>query len=196
MLRALARKEEGREALIFVPFCDVIERNVPFVCTVAFGAKPLPKINTETGTVEVGFTPRLPGETETIVGLVAAITSWVGVVVLAPGPGLFTEISPEPKLWRSFAVSVTCRVVLFTKVVGRSVPLYSTTELASKPLPVTVTVAGAPCGTLRGDRPVTLGVGLITRNLVAADEPPPGEGFDRTRLISCPAASAAAGTAT
>jgi hypothetical protein len=62
------------------------DRNkVPFACTVAFAAKPLPETLIELGTLEEGLTATLDGLTERMVGTVAAITSSVGVVLLPPG---------------------------------------------------------------------------------------------------------------
>jgi len=69
-----------------------------------------------------------------------------------------------------------------------------TTELASKPLPFTVMTASAPWGTTRGESPVTAGVGLLTEKSTGAEFPPPGVGFERTTVATCPAASADAGT--
>jgi hypothetical protein len=74
--------------------------------------------------------------------------------------------------------------------------LYITTEFASNPLPLTVMVAGTPCGTLRGESPVTAGVGLIMEKLDGLELPPPGDGFESTKFATCPAVSADAGTAT
>src|SRR5260370_8699595 len=112
----------------------------------------------EVGTLEEVLTATPDGLTDTMVGTVAAITNSVGVVLLPPGPGLLTEICPEPKLCRSAAVSETWSVVPLTKVVWRPAPLYMTTDFASNPVPLTLMVAGTPWGTLRGESPVTAGV--------------------------------------
>jgi hypothetical protein len=47
-----------------------------------------------------------------------------------------------------------------------------------------------------GERPVSAGVGLVIEKLAAAESPPPGAGFEATKLAVCPAASAEAGTVT
>jgi hypothetical protein len=193
---AAAKKVDARETVMFVPFWLVTGTKVPFACTVAFAAKPLPEILIELGTLEEVLTATLDGLTERMVGTVAAITSSVGVVLLPPGPGLLTDICPDPKLCRSAAVSETWSVVPLTKVVGRAAPLYNTTEFASNPLPLTVMVAGTPWGVLPGESPVTAGVGLIIEKLDGSELPPPGEGFESTSFATCPAASADAGTAT
>src|ERR1700753_3645312 len=101
---AAAKNVDASEIVMLVPFWLVTGTKVPFACTVAFAAKPLPEILIEVGTLEVVLTATLNGLTETMVGAVAAITSSVGVVLLPPGPGLLTEICPEPKLCRSAAV--------------------------------------------------------------------------------------------
>jgi len=49
-------------------------------------------------------------------------------------------------------------------------------------------------GTLCGESPVTAGVGLMIEKLDGAELPPPGVGFESTRFVTCPAASAEAGT--
>jgi hypothetical protein len=49
-----------------------------------------------TGTLDEVLTGTADGLMERIVGVLAAITSSVGVVLLPPGPGLLTEICPEP----------------------------------------------------------------------------------------------------
>src|SRR4030081_3928503 len=191
---AAAKKVEATETVMFVPFWLVTGTKVPLACTVAFAAKPLPKMLIEVGTLEEVLRTTPDGLTETMVGTVAAITSSVGVVLLPPGPGLLTETCPKPKLRRSAAVSTTWSVVPLTKVVGRASPLYITKEFASNPLPLTVMVAGTPWGTLRGESPVTAGVGLMIEKLDGSELPPPGDGFESTRFATCPAASADAGT--
>lgn len=193
---AAAKKVDARETVMFVPFWLVTGTKVPFACTVAFAAKPLPEMLIGLGTLEDVLIATLDGLTERMVGTVAAMTSSVGVVLLPPGPGLLTEICPEPKLCRSAAVSETWSVVPLTKVVGRAAPLYVTTEFASNPLPLTVIVAGTPWGVLLGESPVTAGVGLMIENLEGSELPPPGDGFESTRFATCPDVSADAGTAT
>lgn len=80
------------------------------------------------------------------------------------------------------------------KVVGRAAPLYITTEFASKPLPLTVTIAGIPWGTLCGESPLTIGSGLMIEKLDTVELPPPGVGLESARFATCPAANADAGT--
>ena len=67
-----------------------------------------------------------------------------------------------------------CSCVALTNVVLRDAPFQRTTDEATKPVPVTVSVkAEAPAGTLAGDSEVTVGGGLtpastVTTGLVAA----------------------------
>lgn len=187
---ALAKNVDARDTVIYVPLWPTIGTKTPLACTVAFVANPLPEMLITVGALVL--TATLDGLTEEMVGLVAATTSSVGVVAVPPGPGLLTEICPVPKLCRSAAVSATWSVVPFTKVVGRSTPLYITTEFASKPLPLTVITAGVPWETVFGESSFTSGTGLVIEKLDAPELPLPG--VESTRSTTCPAASADAGT--
>jgi hypothetical protein len=111
-----------------------------------------------------------------------------------PGPGLFTVICALPRLFTWSAVSDTCSVVLFTKVVGTAVPFHKTEEFDSKPLPEIVMLAAVACGTLLGESPVICGVGLMTEKFIAVDAPPPGEGLVTVTGASTPPVNAEAGT--
>lgn len=53
--------------------------------------------------------------------------------------------------WRSVALSTTFSCVALTKVVGRGLVFHNTTDVLTKPVPVTViVVAGLPGGRMRG----------------------------------------------
>jgi hypothetical protein len=62
-----------------------------------------------------------------------------------------------------------------------AVPLKVAVEEERKLVPVTVTVcAAAPATAEEGDIDATVGAGVFTVKLTAADEPPPGAGFVTT----------------
>lgn len=98
-------------------------------------------------------------------------------LVEAPGAGLLTASEPVAGFWRSAALRVPCNVVTLTKVVGRGEPFHKTTEFVSKPLPVSVTVAAWPVGSVDGVIAVMTGTGLFTAKLTVLETPPPGAGF-------------------
>lgn len=117
-------------------------------------------------------------------------------LVEAPGPGLLTVSEPVPWFCKSAALRATVNVVEFTNVVGFAAPFHITAEFASNPVPVTVTVAGAPGGTYRGVTALIAGAGLFTVNVVIPDVPPPGAGFcTLIWAIELPAKSAAGSVA-
>jgi len=125
---------------------------------------------------------------------------WVTVstalpLVDPPGPGLFTVNEPVAALSKSAAVNITCNATALTKTVGRGEPFHRTTELASKPLPVNVMVAGAPVGTSLGEIAERTGSGLVTFKGVCPDAPPPGEPFVTVTMFAELPAMLGAGSA-
>jgi hypothetical protein len=107
-----------------------------------------------------------------------------GVLVDCCGPGLLTVSEPTPWLCRSAALSCTCSVAPLTKLVARGAPFQRTTEFVSNPVPVNVTVAATPGGTLRGEIVPITGTGLFMSYVTAADVPPPGAGFATVTMSS------------
>src|SRR3989454_1016756 len=84
--------------------------------------------------------------------------------------------------------------VALTKVVVRAAPFQRTPEPFTKLLPLTVKVnAASPVVALVGDTDVSVGAGLLTENVCAADVPPPGVGVSTvTGTLAAVAMSAAA----
>src|SRR3989454_551024 len=84
--------------------------------------------------------------------------------------------------------------VALTKVVVRAAPFQRTPEPFTKLLPLTVKVnAASPVVALVGDTDVSVGAGLLTENVCAADVPPPGVGVSTvTGRLAAVAMSAAA----
>jgi len=67
--------------------------------------------------------------------------------------------------------------VLLTKVVARAAPFHCTTDDAAKLLPLTVSVkAGPPALALLGASELSVGAGLPSVKIWAAEVPPPGAG--------------------
>jgi len=115
-------------------------------------------------------------------GLFAAVMVKVrGFDVPPPGVGLVTVTEGVPVLATSLAgmAAVTC--VALTKVVVRGLPLKFTSELLTKPVPVTVRVkAPELAATVEGCSLVIAGTGLFAAVMVKVrgfDVPPPGVGL-------------------
>src|SRR5207237_5724910 len=86
-----------------------------------------------------------------------------------------TEAVPVAAMSAAGIAAVSC--VALTKVVVRAAPFHCTVAPFTKPLPVSVSVKPAPPTiALAGDSDVSVGAGLFTANVCAADVPPPGAG--------------------
>ena len=84
-----------------------------------------------------------------------------------------------------------------TKVVVRAAPFQVTTELETKPLPLTVTVEPPlMVVTVLAEIPEICGAGLLIVNVAALEVPPPGAGFTTTTCAVPALAKSAAVTAT
>jgi hypothetical protein len=179
-------------AVTRVALPNVVVRGAPFHSTVAPETKFVPS------TVSVNAAPpavALLGVSAVIVGADAA-----GAVIVngratdspPPGLGVNTVTEAVPAAVISPAPTVACSWEPPTYVVARSAPLHLTTELVTKPLPVTVRVkAGLPAATLLGVKVVTAGTGgtgAIVNDRAAADSPPPGLGVN-TVTEAVPAAA-------
>ena len=119
-----------------------------------------------------------------------------------PGAGLTTVTMAVPLVTTSEAgtEAVSCDALAY--VVFSAVPFHSTSEEATKSLPLTVSVkAGEPAAAVAGERDETAGTGLtaVIVNVTALDVPPPGLGvttvtstvptvpnaLDNTCAVSC-----------
>src|SRR5688572_6730329 len=92
------------------------------------------------------------------------------------------------------SAALTCAVscVASTKAVGRLPPLKRTTELLTKPLPLTARVKGPlPAVLLVGEMPLSVGTGLFTLKARTLDGPPPGAGL-KTVIGNAPAVATSA----
>lgn len=115
--------------------------------------------------------------------MVTAGTGFVTVNVVAaeappPGAGFTTVIWGVPPLASSDADTLICNCVALIKVVVLLVPFHCTTEVETKPVPVTVTVVALlPAGTEVGFVADTVGAGLLIASATALEVPPPGVGL-------------------
>lgn len=103
-----------------------------------------------------------------------------------PGLGLKTVTAEVPPAAMSEALirAVTCE--LLTKVVVRSEPFHLTTQPLTKLVPLTVSVKpAAPAVAEDGERPETVGTGLLTEKFCELLIPPPGAGLE-TLTGNCP----------
>src|SRR5207237_739516 len=79
-----------------------------------------------------------------------------------PGAGVNVVTCAVPATARSAAGMAAVSCVADTNVVARSAPFQRTTELATKPLPLAVSVKpGPPAGAEAGLSPVVVGRGLV-----------------------------------
>jgi hypothetical protein len=113
-----------------------------------------------------------------------------------PGAGVVTETFTVAAVRISAAVIAAVTCVALTNVVCAADPLKITTEVVVNPVPFTVSVnAAPPAVVLVGDSVVTVGAGLLTVNVAAADVPPPGAGLVTVTFTVPPVAMAVAGMA-
>jgi len=115
-----------------------------------------------------------------------------------PGDGLKTVTAAKPGVAISVAGIETISSVLLRKVVVRVEPFQRTSDVVTKPVPITDRVkAGPPAGVDDGLRRVTVGVGFPTtiENGTEFDVPPPGAGLTTVTLADPSAATSPAGIA-
>src|SRR5205085_1583273 len=119
-------------------------------CTPATATLSLPVAVTVT--VPLTVAPAAGAVTDTVGAVVSGvIVSVRALEVPPPGAGVKTRTDAVPARAASAAVTVIRSCVALTKVVERLAPLYCTTELEMKPVPVTVRVKlGEPAGMLLG----------------------------------------------
>jgi hypothetical protein len=133
-----------------------------------------------------------------------AVTAGVGLVTLnvivpeapPPGAGLDTATISAALPATSPAGSVAFSSLELTTVVASGEPFQWIKEDGTKPLPVKSSATGPdPAITLAGVTAFTIGSGLFTTKLVAADVPPLGAGLFTATVANAPFAKSLAGTA-
>jgi hypothetical protein len=162
-------------AVTCVAFTNVVVLLLPLKLTVAPLTKPVPF------TVNVKAAPpavALAGEIDVIAGSGLFTANGEFPDVPPPGAGLVTVTLKDPAAAISAGVIAAVICVAFTNVVVLAVPLNFTDELATKPVPLTVSVkAGPPVAAVFGESEVIVGAGLFTVNGEVVDVPPPGAGL-------------------
>ena len=149
--------------------------------------------------VEIANAAGWPAATVSVgVGLETAKSAIVSVraaEVPPPGKGLNTVIEMAPPVVRSPAGTMAVTCVALTIVVVNATPFHSTTVPATKFVPVSVSVnAAPPAFAVVGESEPKVGNGSLIVNVIAADAPPPGAGFNTVIAAVPPAAMSMAGT--
>jgi len=157
-----------------VALTTVVVRAVPFHCAVVPLPNPLPvSVNVNAAPPAVA----LVGEIAVSVGPPAAIGKVSAAEVPPPGVGVTTVTDTLAAVAMSVALMAAVSCVALTTVVVRALPFQFTVEPFTKLLPVTVSVNAAPPATApAGLKLVSVGAGLLTEKVSAAEVPPPGVG--------------------
>jgi hypothetical protein len=168
----VAWSDAGIEARSCVLLTNVVVRSAPFQRTTEPATKPVP--------LTVSVKAELPamaleGEMDAVVGAGFSVVNVSSADVPPPGDGEVTVTSDGPAADTSAAAIAARSSVLPTYVVARSVPFHRTTELATNPVPLTVSVkAELPAMVLEGEMDAVVGAGFSVVNVSSADVPPPG----------------------
>ena len=138
---AVAMSAAGIAAVSRVAETNVVARFAPFHWTTELELKPLPL------TVSVNATPlalAVVGLRLVVAGTGLLIVRVWALEVPPPGAGVNTVTEAVPATAMSAAGIAAVNRVEETNVVVRSAPFQSTTELATKPVPLTVSVKPDP----------------------------------------------------
>src|SRR6266850_3991819 len=188
-LPAAAISEAGIAAVTCVGLTRVVVRAAPFQRTLAPMSYPVP--------VSVSVNPAPPvvaleGASAVSVGPPELTGKVIVADVPPPGAAVVTVTFAMAAASRSVAGIAAVSWVALANVVVRVAPFHCTVLPLTKPVPVTVSVNAAPLiSALLGLRPVSVGAGLFTVNVCAAEVPPPGAGV-RTVRLAVPAAAMSA----
>jgi hypothetical protein len=163
----------------------VVARGAPFHNTLDAATNPLPfivRLNAaDPAAIEDGETVVMTGVGLLIVKLEAAETP-------PPGAGFVTVTVAAPAVARSATAMAAVNCVALMNVVLRALPFHWTTDAATNPPPVTVSVS-APEATFAeaGRIDATTGAGFgVMVNVAPAEAPPPGAGLT-TVTVAVPA---------
>ena len=150
------------EAKIVAVICDVLTNVVallpPLNCTPAPFTKPAP-LSVSVNAAEPATT--VEGDSELTVGAGLLIVNDAAFDV-PPDEGFVTVTVAVPAVAISAAVIAAVNCVALTNVVVLAAPLNFTTDVDTKPVPLTVRVKAAPPAVaLVGEREVSVGAGLL-----------------------------------
>ena len=136
----------------------VVALGTPLKFTVAPVTNPVPVIVSVNAAEPA---TALEGESELIVGTALLIANESAFDV-PPGAGFVTATVAVPAVAISAAAIATVSWVALTKVVVLAAPLNFTTDVDTKPVPLTVRLKAAlPAVALLGEREVAVGAGLL-----------------------------------
>jgi hypothetical protein len=159
----------GTVAVSWVLLTTVELTAVPLINTDTPAVKPVPLIVSVNAGPPAGTED---GEMLVIVGVgdrtvkESALEAWV--------PGSVTVTCNVAGCWTSVAGTAAVSWVLLTNVVANGVVPRNTVAPEKKFDPFTVSVnAGPPCGTVAGERLVSVGTGAVMPRLTALDAAPP-----------------------
>jgi len=157
-----------------------------FHVTVLVGTKPVPVIvSVEPAAAVVTVLGAIPE----ICGLGLLMARAAALDVPPPGVGFTTATCADPTAATSPAWSVRVSWVLLTKLAAWFAPFHVTVLVATKPVPVIVSVEpAAAVVTVLGETPEICGLGLLMARVMELDAPPPGDGLMTT---TCPVPVAA-----
>src|SRR5882762_5030078 len=188
-----AMSETGIAAVTCVALTRVVVRAAPFQRTLAPMSNPVP--------VSVSVNPAPPavaleGDSAVSVGPPALTGRLSAADVPPPGAAVVTVTFAMLAVTRSVAGIAAVSCVALTNVVVRVAPFHLTVLPLTKPVPFTVSVKAGPLtSALLGVRPVSVGAGLFTVNVCAAEVPPPGAGVTTVTDAVVAAARSDAGIA-
>ena len=166
------------EALSCVLLTNVVARDTPLTCTTEEEMKFVP-------VTLIGRSAELPASTAEGLTAMAPGTGFTTAKVTAgdeppPGAGVCTVMLNECVAACSAAVREAPIWLLLRNFVVRALPSTSTTEEATKLVPVTTKGRSVvpPMSMIAGLTETAAGTGLITANAVAGEVPPPGAGVE------------------
>src|SRR6267143_5615650 len=184
-----AMSEAGIAAVTCVGLTRVVVRAAPFQPTLAPMSNPVP--------VSVSVNPAPPavaleGDSAVSVGPPALTGRLSAADVPPPGAAVVTVTFAMLAVTRSVAGIAAVSCVALTNVVVRVAPFHLTVLPLTKPVPDTVSVKAGPLtSALLGVRAVSVGAGLFTVNVWAAEVQPPGAGVT-TVICGVPAVATSA----
>src|SRR5256885_4805646 len=169
---AAATSAAAMAAVSCVALTKTVVRAAPFQLTV----EPLTKLLPLTVSVKAALPADvLVGDRAARVGDELFTVNVCAAELPPPGAGVTTVTCGVPAAATSAAAMAAVSCVALTKVVVRVAPFHLTVLPLTKPVPFTVSVKAGPLtSALLGVRPVSVGAGLFTVNVCAAEVPPPG----------------------
>ena len=192
MAPPLVRSPAGTMAVTCVALTIVVVNATPFHSTTVPAKKFVP-VSVSVNAAPPAFA--VVGESEPKVGNGSLIVNVIAADTPPPGAEFNTVIAAVPPAAMSMAGTTAVSCVPLTTVVASATPFHFTTVPAKKFVPVSVSVnAALPAVAVVGESEPKVGNGSLIVNVIAADAPPPGAGFNTVIAAVPPAAMSMAGT--